>query len=143
MALTAGFWWRGLCASQFRVRGIPRVPSPGRSRASSASTPCASSVAVAPQSRLARRTSIRLEAENRLPSLISQISDRKLRTRLTNCAAGRACNPSLLVMRTSRCAEMGARLCPNLMPGSCPSADAETFRSAKRKFCPPANRSRQ
>ena len=72
---------------------------------------------------------MRLEAEYRLPSFTTQISDRKLRTRLTNCAAGRACNPSLLVMRTSRCAKVGAFLCPSLMPGSSPSAGAETFRS--------------
>ncbi len=32
MARTAGSWWRGHCASQFPVRGIPRVASPSALR---------------------------------------------------------------------------------------------------------------
>jgi hypothetical protein len=55
-----------------------------RLMASSASAPYASSVAVAPQSRLARRTSIRLATEYRVPSFTSQISDRKLLAHFTN-----------------------------------------------------------
>ena len=83
---------------------------------------------------------MRLAAEYRFPAFTTQISDRKLFARLTNSAAGRACRPSSLVMRTSRCAETDARLSPNLMPDSCPSDDGEIFLSEKRRFCPQANR---
>src|SRR5438093_898957 len=59
-----------------------------------ASAPRASNMAVAPRSRLARRTSMRLEAEKRCSPLIKVISARKPFATRTNSAAGRAWRPS-------------------------------------------------
>src|SRR5690606_21150710 len=92
------------------------------SSAASASSPTARIVNSAPHSAASIMTPMMLLPFTSMSSLRSQISERKRLAALTNSAAGRACNPCLLTMRTVRSWSTEAELI---------SASPDPFRSIR------------